>query len=180
MTFCLGMLLGNECRVAKKTWVHQCGRASLFVMTSGLRSVRDRVLMYFEELAEQQEAPFERLFKALEEAGLRFNLHARIGGQGEADREHELYLVYPEGNWVRVGRLAFDSSRICAADVDYPSNVLLYARDTFRIVEQRNTQQDFREVSAWWQERMRKSVNELAEPIERAFARLSQPAQAWT
>ena len=199
MTFCLGMLLGNECRVAKKTWVHQRGRASLFVMTSGLRSVRDRVLMYFEELAEQQEAPFERLFKAvnafagqvrraagedrkaLEEAGLRFNLHALIGGQGEADREHELYLVYPEGNWVRVGRLAFDSSRICAADVDYPSDVLLYARDTFRIVEHRTTQQDFREVSAWWQERMRKSVNELpAEPIERAFARLSQPAQAWT
>jgi putative proteasome-type protease len=248
MTFCLGIrveegligiadtrvLSGNECRVAKKTWVHQRERASLFVMTSGLRSVRDKALMYFEELAEQQEAPFERLFKAvnafagqvrraaeedrkaLEEAGLRFNLHALIGGQGEADREHKLYLVYPEGNWVEVGRetpfeiigspgygkpilertltwsdsmqfafkvgcLAFDSSRICAADVDYPIDVLLYARDSFRIVEQRYTQQDFGEISAWWQERMRKSVNELpAEPIERAFARLSQPAQACT
>jgi putative proteasome-type protease len=242
MTFCLGihveegligiadtrLLSGNETRVAKKTWVWNREEQSLFVMTSGLRSLRDKTLTYFEELMESQEDPYDRLFKAvnafaaqvrtvagqdrkpLEEAGLRFNIHALIGGQCRNDRSHKLYLVYPEGNWVevgvetpfeiigasgygkpilertltykdsmkfafKVGCLAFDSSRVCAADVDYPVDVLLYERGTFRIGEHRYTQQDLREVSAWWQERMRKSVNELpAEPIERAFARLEQ------
>ena len=52
-------------------------------------------------------------------------------------------------------------------------DVMLYARDSFQIVEHRYTQQDLREISTWWQEHMRKSVNELpAEPIERAFAKL--------
>lgn len=245
MTFCLGIrvdegligiadtriLTGNECRVAKKTWVHQNGQHSLFVMTSGLRSLRDKTLTYFEEALARTEEPFDRLFKAvnvfasqlrktgeedrkpLEEAGLRFNLHALIGGQCADDSGHRLYLVYPEGNWVEVGQetpfeiigasgygkpilerslthndtmqfafkvgcLAFDSSRICAADVDYPLDVLLYARDSFHIVEHRYHQQDLREISSWWQERMRKSVNELpVEPIERAFSKLERPVR---
>jgi putative proteasome-type protease len=240
MTFCLGIrveegligiadtriLSGHECRVASKTWVWQRDRQSLFLMTSGLRSLRDKLVTYFGEAMEQQEEPFDRLFKAvncyaqqvrradaedrkhLEDAGLRFNTHALIGGQCAGDSSHRLYLVYPEGNWVEVGHetpfeiigasgygkpilertvtyndsmqfafkvgcLAFDSSRICAADVDYPVDVMLYARDSFDIVEHRYTQQDLREISAWWQERMRKSVSELpSEPIERAFAKL--------
>jgi putative proteasome-type protease len=246
MTFCLGihvedgligiadtrLLSGQETRIAKKTWVWQRDRQSLFLMTSGLRSLRDKIVTYFGEAMEQQEEPFDRLFKAvncyaqqvrradaedrkaLEDAGLRFNTHALIGGQCAGDRSHRLYLVYPEGNWVEVGTetpfeiigasgygkpilertitfqdsmqfafkvgcLAFDSSRMCAADVDYPVDVILYTRDSFEIVEHRYTQQDLREVSAWWQDRMRKSVNELpAEPIERAFAKLRRPARA--
>jgi putative proteasome-type protease len=35
---------------------------------------------------------------------LAFNIHALIGGQLENDREHRLYMIYPEGNWVEVGR----------------------------------------------------------------------------
>jgi putative proteasome-type protease len=246
MTFCLGIhveegligiadtriLSGQECRLAKKSWVWQRDRQSLFLMTSGLRSLRDKIMTYFEEAIERQEEPFDRLFKAvncyaaqvrraaeedrkaLEEAGLRFNTHTLIGGQCDGDRAHRLYLVYPEGNWVEVGRetpfeiigasgygkpilertltfddsmqfafkvgcLAFDSSRVCAADVDYPVDVILYAKDTFDIVEHRYTEQDLREVSAWWQDRMRKSVNELpAEPIARAFSKLDQSTRA--
>ena len=34
---------------------------------------------------------------------MNFNLHALIGGQMEHDREHKLYLLYPQGNWVEVG-----------------------------------------------------------------------------
>ena len=245
MTFCLGInleegligiadtriLSGNECRVAKKTWTWHADRQALFVMTSGLRSLRDKTLTYFEDALGRQEQPFDRLFqavnlfgaqirtaaeedkKALDEAGLRFNIHALIGGQFSADSSHKLYLVYPEGSWVEVGKetpfeiigasgygkpilertlayddtmqfafkvgcLAFDSSRVCAADVDYPVDMLLCSRDSFHIAEHRFTQQDLREVSGWWQERMRKSVNELpVEPIERAFARLEQAAQ---
>ena len=37
---------------------------------------------------------------SLEESGLRFNLHAIIGGQLAGDEEPALFMVYPEGNWV--------------------------------------------------------------------------------
>ena len=40
---------------------------------------------------------------ALTGAGLSFNMHALIGGQMSGDREHKLYLVYPQGNWVEIG-----------------------------------------------------------------------------
>ncbi len=202
----------------------------MFVMTSGLRSLRDKVLTHFEETLENIETPFDRVFRAvntfaaevrrvseedkrtLEEAGLRFNIHALIGGQFPGDKEHKLYLAYPEGNWVEVGPetpfeiigasgygkpilerslnqkdsllyafklgcLSFDSTQICAADVDYPIDVLLYSRGSYRIVEHRYQKEDLREISHWWQERLRKSVQELpSEKIERAFAMLAQPA----
>lgn len=243
MTYCLGIkveegligiadtriLAGHDCRIAKKTWVWQRDRHTMFVMTSGLRSLRDKVLTNFEEALEGQEGGLDRLFKAvnlftaevrrageedrkaLEEAGLRFNIHALIGGQFPGDREHKLYLAYPEGNWVEIGYetpfeiigasgygkpilerslnyqdslryafklgcLSFDSTQICAADVDYPIDVLLYERDSGQIVEHRYEAEDLREISQWWQERLRKSVQELpAEKIERAFAKLAQP-----
>ncbi len=134
MTFCLGLKVkdgligiadtritsGNERITAKKVTVHQKGRHSLFVMTSGLRSARDKALTYFEEVF-QESADFSHLYKAvnafatqirrvssedkpaLTEAGFHFNLHALVGGQLEGDTEHRLYMIYPEGNWVEVG-----------------------------------------------------------------------------
>lgn len=246
MTYCLGIkveegligiadtriLAGHDCRIAKKTWVWQKNEQSMFVMTSGLRSLRDKVLINFEEALEAQQEPYDRLFRAvnvfasevrraadedrkhLEESGLRFNIHALIGGQFSGDREHRLYLAYPEGNWVEVGHetpfeiigasgygkpilerslnytdsllyafklgcLSFDSTQICAADVDYPIDVLLYSRDSFHIAEHRYQAEDLREISQWWQERLRKSVRELpTEKIERAFSKLSEPVDA--
>jgi len=227
------ILSGNEVRVAKKNWVWQRDGASMFVLTSGLRSLRDKVMLRVEDLLEAQETP-DRLFKAVEtisaelrraveedrkaldEAGLRFNLHTLVGGQFRGDRRHKLFLLYPEGNWVEVGEetpyeiignsgygrpilarslryadsllyafklgcLSFDSSRVCAADVDYPIDVMLYLKDSYRIVEYRYTQEDLREISAWWQERLKRSVRELpAEPIERAFAKLVHPVDTGT
>lgn len=246
MTYCLGIkveegligiadtriLAGHDCRIAKKTWVWQRDNHSMFVMTSGLRSLRDKVLTNFEEALENHEGDFDRLFravnlftaevrkaadedkKALEEAGLRFNIHALIGGQFPGDREHRLYLAYPEGNWVEIGHetpfeiigasgygkpilerslnyhdsllyafklgcLSFDSTQICAADVDYPIDVLLYLRDSNQILEHRYQSEDLREISQWWQERLRKSVRELpSEKIERAFAKLALPVDS--
>lgn len=242
MTYCLGIqveegliaiadtriLSGHETRISKKTWVHQTPSQSIFVMTSGLRSVRDKVISNFEDVIVSQNKPFDRLYKAvnafaaeirkaaledgdmLDAAGLHFNLHAIIGGQCSFDRTHKLYLVYPQGNWVevaletpyeiignsgygkpilarsihysdtlqyafKVGFLSFDSSRISAADVDYPIDVLLYAKDSFQIIEHRYEEQDLREISNWWQDRLRKSVNDLpTEKVERAFSKLTQ------
>lgn len=116
---------GNQVLSARKVTVHQYGRHSMFLMTSGLRSVRDKALTYFQEVLEESDPPeggYNRLYKmvnafaeqvrrvaredkaALEEAGYQFNLNALVGGQFESDSEHKLYLLYPQGNWVEVSQ----------------------------------------------------------------------------
>jgi putative proteasome-type protease len=113
---------GAEHITAKKVTIHQHGRHSMFLMTSGLRSARDKALTYFNEVLESSDQSFDRLYKAvnafaqqvrrvhdedgkaLAESGLRFNLHSIVGGQLEKDKEHMLYLLYPQGNWVEVAR----------------------------------------------------------------------------
>ena len=71
MTFCLGMKLdsgllaiadtritsGTEFITARKLTIHQHNQHSLFLMTSGLRSVRDKAVTYFEEVLEEQVGP---------------------------------------------------------------------------------------------------------------------------
>ena len=78
----------------------------MFLMTAGLRSVRDKALTYFDELMEQSEQPPQpRLFKmanvfaqqirrvaaedqeSLEKSELHFNIHALLGGQLAGDSE---------------------------------------------------------------------------------------------
>src|SRR5579871_5413477 len=242
MTFCLGIsvdqglvgiadtrvMSGNECLVAKKIATYQGPGFSFFVMTSGLRSLRDKTLLYFEEAFARGAQNRDRLYKivnlyaqqvrrvaeedreALERADLKFNLQAIIGGQMSGDSRHRLFLVYPEGNWVevgpdtpyqiigasgfgkpilerslnhsdsllyafKVGLLAFDATRLCAADVDFPVDVLLYSQGSFLLVEHRYDRGDLAAISNWWQERMRRSVQDLpSEWIESAFQRLTR------
>jgi putative proteasome-type protease len=242
MTFCLGIaveeglvgladtrvLSGSECLVARKTASYQGPGFSFFVMNSGLRSLRDKILLYFEEAFARGPQVRDRLYKvvnlyaqqvrrvaeedraALERADLNLNSCALIGGQMAGDSAHRLFLVYPEGNWVeigpdtpyqiigasgfgkpvlertvtrsdsmlyafKVGLLAFDATRLCASNVDFPVDVVLYARGSFSLVEQRYDRDDLREITTWWQERMRNSVHDLpSEWIEAAFQRLTR------
>ena len=51
----------------------------------------------------------------------------------------------------KVGILAFDATRLCAATVDFPMDMLLYTRNSFEIVEKRYQRNDLREISDWWQ-----------------------------
>ncbi len=137
MTFCLGMRVqdglvgiadtrvtsGSECITAKKVSLYQSDGAAMFLMTSGLRSVRDKALTYFDELMDAEQVPMDgRLFHVanifaeqirrvaredreyLERSDLAFNIHTLIGGQLAGDREHRLYVIYPEGNWVEIGQ----------------------------------------------------------------------------
>jgi putative proteasome-type protease len=245
MTFCLGItveeglvgiadtrvLSGNESLVAKKVAAYQGPGFAFFVMTSGLRSLRDKVLLCFEEAYARETRARDRLFKIanlyaaqvrrvaeeerqpLLQSGLRYDLYSLIGGQMSADSAHRLFLVYPEGNWVeigpdtpyqiigasgfgkpilersltlsdsllyafKVGILAFDATRLCAADVDFPIDVLLYTRGSFELVEHRYDRDDLRPISNWWQDRMRHSVQDLpSEWIESAFSKLDAKAR---
>lgn len=227
MTFCLGIKVqdglvgiadtrvtsGSECITARKVTMHTQGEHSFFLATSGLRSLRDKALTYFEEMLDAG-GELDRLYKganafaeqirrvaredqaALEGSRLRFDLHALVGGQLEHDKEHKLYLLYPEGNWVeigpgtpyciigesgygkpildrtlhysdskpyalKVGCLAFDSTRISAANVDFPIDVVVYDRSTKSVFQHRYQKEDLAEISALWQERLRGSLNEL-------------------
>ena len=134
MTFCLGIKVktgfigiadtritsGNETTRAKKVYTVNKEKHSLFIMTSGLRSVRDKAITYFKEIIDEENESFNKLYKAvnafaaqvkraanedkesLKEAGLWFNLFAIVGGQLRDDDEHKIYLLYPEGNWIEV------------------------------------------------------------------------------
>ncbi len=228
MTFCLGMRVcngligiadtrvtsGNEVIQARKVSVYNDAGGSMFLMTSGLRSVRDKALTYFNDLIEEQDEPFDRLFKAvnafseqlrrvadedgeaLSKGGLSFNIHSIIGGKMHGDKEHTLYLVYPEGNWVEVGKgtpyqiigatgygkpildrtltyndsikfalkvgcLAFDSTRISAADVNFPIDVVIFRKDTGYIVEHRYDRSELYNISEWWDEALRNLITTL-------------------
>jgi len=133
MTYCLGIKVkeglvaiadtritaGTNTTVKKKTFIAQKDNYSLFIMTSGLRSVRDKAVHYFQELIEEG-AVYNKLFKAvnafgeqikrvaeedkaaLESAGFKFNLNTIVGGQLKDDEEHKMFLLYSEGNWVEL------------------------------------------------------------------------------
>jgi putative proteasome-type protease len=241
VTFCLGInvheglvgladtrvLSGSECITARKVTTYQHDGQALFVMTSGLRSLRDKAITYFDEVMTEEGESFDRLFKAvnaftrqirrvahedkeaLTESGLFFNIHALVGGQCVNDREHKLYLVYPQGNWVEIGQgtpyhiigalgygkpildrtlkhrdsmrfalkvgcLAFDSTRISAADVDFPVDVVLYEKSSYRIVEHSFGKDDLLDMTSWWQERLRGAVHDLpCDVIDRALSELA-------
>jgi len=228
MTFCVAMKVegglvgiadtritsGTERITARKVTIHEYGHHSLFLMTSGLRSVRDKALTYFEEMIEAEDHSFDKLYKAvnafaeqvrrvaredreaLAEAGLPFNLFTIIGGQLENDKEHKLYMLYPQGNWVEVSRgtpyytigessygkplldramryessleaalkigyLAFDATRTSATDVDFPIDVVLYRRDSYRMAEHRYNREELINMSDWWQQRIVDAVGQL-------------------
>jgi putative proteasome-type protease len=241
VTFCLGINLaggligiadtrvvtGTERITARKLWTSPDPLLPLFLMSSGLRSVRDKVVTYFEEALATQEPPPDRLFKAvnlyaqqvrrvaeedrsaLAASGFRFDSQTLIGGQLANDPTHQLFLVYSEGNWVEVGQgtpyqiigetgygkpildrtlkfeddmrfafkvgcLAFDSTRISAADVDFPIDVVLYVKGSGKLVEHRYAREELQQVSSWWQDRLRASIDALpAEWIEQAFSKLA-------
>jgi putative proteasome-type protease len=218
------VISGNENITARKLAVFRQPGGNLFLMTSGLRSVRDKALTYFEEALSDQDQSLDRVFKAanaladqirrvshedkaaLEESGLQFNIHCLLGGRLSNDGEPKLYLLYPQGNWVEIGQgtpyhiigspgygkpvldrtlkysdsmrfalkvgcLAFDSTRISAADVDFPIDVVLYFRETGELVERRFEKEDLVEISEGWQERLRDSVTNLPSAwLDRFFA----------
>ncbi len=135
MTYCLGIITkagivgladtritsGTETTTAKKVFTINRNRHSFFIMTSGLRSVRDKAITYFREVIESEDETFHKLHEAvnkfgeqvkrvaaedkadLADSGMAFNLYAIVGGQLEKDESPKLYMLYPQGNWIEVG-----------------------------------------------------------------------------
>jgi putative proteasome-type protease len=153
MTFCLGIKVtkglialadtqiakGDErLSKAKLSLIPYCDQP-LFIMTSGLRSVRDKTVIYLEEQLRTESDQIGRLYQvanlfgtqlrrvraedgeALARSGLHFNLHAIIGGQFHADSAPTLFYVYPEGNWIEA---AFDSPYFVIGRTAYGKPIL--------------------------------------------------------
>lgn len=242
MTYCLGIKVkqglvaiadtrittGTDVTTKKKLTVIQRDNCSMFIMTSGLRSVRDKAVVYFNELLDHDLDEYNKLYKAvnafgeqvkrvaeedkemLEKSGFKFNLNTIIGGQMKDDEEHKLFLLYPEGNWVeldqgapyviignaaqgkailnrslnsnsslklalKAGFLSFDSTRISAADVDFPIDVALYESNSFHMVEHHYGKHDMEKVSAKWDKALRNALKNISNQwMDPAFSKLDK------
>jgi putative proteasome-type protease len=228
MTFCLGVKTadgliamsdrritsGSEVSSEKKMSIHDIEGHTLFIMTAGLRSVRDKAITYFQEVLESESAELDKVYKAvnafgeqvkrvseedsksLQVSGLRFNLHAIVGGRLKNDKEHKLFLLYPEGNWIEVtegspfiiignsgygkpilyrnikyttpteealklGFLAFDSTRVSANDVDFPLDVLVLDKNEKTPRKHTFEKSDLEQVSMQWNSLLNASVKKL-------------------
>lgn len=189
MTYCLGVKVadgiialsdtrltsGTEVSTNKKVSIHQFEKHSIFIMTSGLRSVRDKTITYFNEVLEEQDSSFDKLYKAvnafgkqvrrvaeedktaLHSAGLKFNLFAIVGGQLEKDEEHKLFLLYPEGNWVEVGE---GSPFIIIGNSGYGKPLL------FRILTYESSMEDALKTGFLSFDSTRVSSNDVDYPID--------------
>lgn len=134
MSYCLGIKVkeglvaiadtritsGTDTSIKVKIMTEQKDKYSIFIMTSGLRSIRDKAIVYFKELIKRDE--YNKLYQVvnafgeqvrrvaeedkefLEKSGFKFDLHTIIGGQLKDDEDHKLFLLYPEGNWVELGQ----------------------------------------------------------------------------
>ncbi len=228
MTFCIGIKVkdgligladsrvttGTEQIRARKVSIHKIGDRSIFLMTSGLRSARDKVVTYFNEILENNDEDFDKLYKAvnrlseqvrrvveedrkaLAESDLAFDLYTIVGGQLAHDPEPKLFLIYPQANWVEIGQgtpyniigtstygkpicdralryetdlqmalkigvLAFDATRQSATNVGFPLDVVIYPAATQTILEHSYKEKELRQVSHWWENRIRRSLNAL-------------------
>ena len=130
MTFCVaiksktGVVALSDTRISsglgvstsKKIKTFQENGNSFFIMSSGLRSIRDKVIHLFEDQLEG--VPCNKLFKVanlvgnavkqaraedleqLQQSKFFFDGHFIVGGQCANDKRSTIFLVFPEGNWV--------------------------------------------------------------------------------
>jgi len=130
MTFCVaikskaGVVALSDTRISsglgvstsKKIQTFQNGTSSFFIMSSGLRSIRDKVLHLFEDELPNQ--PADKLYKVanilgkavkqarsedletLQASKFIFDAHFILGGQCSKDKRSTIFLIFPEGNWV--------------------------------------------------------------------------------
>ena len=116
---------------------HQGG--SFFIMTSGLRSVRDKLMLYADSELNSGVANCTRLFEAanllgvllrkireedgaaLAASNFSFNINIIIGGKLSEDGSSSLFYIYPEGNWVELNA----DSAYCTIGRSYYAKPLL-------------------------------------------------------
>jgi len=135
MTYCLGIKIeqglvclsdgritsGRQVTSARKFSLHGPAGAEFCLMTSGLRSLRDKTVAYLDRALGKAKSPgiatmleavnaYGKCLRqvaredraAIKASDLTFDLHAIVAGQLPEDEEPAMFLVYPEGNWIEV------------------------------------------------------------------------------
>ncbi len=134
LTYCLGIKVrdgligladgritsGTQLTSARKMTLHGPDGSQFFIMTSGMRSLRDKAVAYLERERQLEDTPYVTMLDAVgaytrslrrvidedraavENSNLVFNLHAILGGQLAEDAGPTMFLVYPECNWIQV------------------------------------------------------------------------------
>ncbi|MCP4327388.1 MAG: peptidase [Alphaproteobacteria bacterium] len=135
MTYCLaikikdGIVALSDSRISSGRQVTNARKVSRFqgqggdflLMTSGLRSVRDKTVAYLDKAFSDGTLPrpaamldaagayaacLRRVAKedrtAIRDSNLSFDLHTLLCGRLCDDKEPAVYLIYPEGNWVEI------------------------------------------------------------------------------
>jgi putative proteasome-type protease len=134
LTYCLGIKVregligladgritsGTQLTSARKMTLHGPNGSQFFLMTSGMRSLRDKAVAYLERERRTAGIPYATMLdavsaythalrrviaedkEAVDHANLVFNLHAIVGGQLSGDEEPTMFLVYPECNWIQI------------------------------------------------------------------------------
>lgn len=132
MTFCLGIKLkeglialgdtrivkGEEYLTKSKLSFSKSSVSPWWLMTSGLRSIRDKAVVYFEQETSKADSHHTNLFQlancfgqqlrrvrsedgsSLASSNYAFNLHAILGGKMVDDPVPKMFYIYPEGNWI--------------------------------------------------------------------------------
>jgi putative proteasome-type protease len=213
----------------KKISIHEIKDHSLFIMTAGLRSVRDKAVIYFNQTVEEQESAYNYMHEAatafgqmlkkvaiedretLEKEGYQFNLHAIVGGQMPKDSTHKLFLIFPEGNWIEIndglkhqiignsnygkpllnrnlthdtslkdalkmGFLSFDATQVSTNDVDYPIDVVVYEKDSFKAKEVRLYKEDMQKISDEWNIALKNSLESIDEEWMKSLISVPSPS----
>lgn len=132
MTFCIalrvreGLVALGDTRIVKggehvskrKLYNRSVEGGAFFTMTSGLRSIRDKLLTYAEapldafngkrlfEVANLLGNLLKRIWAedgaALANSRFTFDLHVIVGGRLADDTSLVAYLIYPQGNWIEI------------------------------------------------------------------------------
>ena len=64
---------------------------------------------------------------------------------------------------LKAGYLSFDSTRLSSNDVDFPIDVVLYEKNSYKMKENRYTEYDMKEMSQLWDSKLKQVLNELPE-----------------
>jgi putative proteasome-type protease len=79
---------------------------------------------------------------------------------------------------LKAGFLSFDSTRISAADVDFPIDVALYKAGSFNMVEQHYEEEDLERVSAQWDKQLHTALKNISNSwMDPAFDKLGKPVK---
>jgi len=209
---------GTQVTSARKTAMFGDKATEIVIMTSGLRSLRDKTLAYLRRAMQERGSPHGSMFEAVMEyskclrivaeeehdalarGNLYFNLYAIVAGQLPLDSEPTIYLVYPEGSWlevdtrtpyvsigettygkpildralsygtslrnaVKLAYLSFDSTRISAADVGYPIDILTYGRADRRWREAHFDYDDMIHQRQWWNSNLMELASKMPDDL---------------